>query len=588
MRFVRSATRSASPRNKVSRMGCELLRVAALGAAVMYGYAVAAEQPCRDLSDHDLKSLAQLKFKTSADRKSIERALSSTNGPLTTGEIRIVQQPIFDTDLHAEDTPLFRLANRLHFNTREKVLRDLMVIKPGEPLTVAQLSESERLLRAKPYLYDARVLPRRVCGETVDVDVVTRDVWTIFPRLSFDRAGGDNSYSIGVSDPSIFGTGKNVSTGYSEDRDRSGVDFRYEDPNVWGSRAAFEVFLEDNDDGSRQLLDVRRPFFSLDARYALGLRLDNIDREEGLFLLGNEVSEFRHESVFGEASGGWSRGLQDGRVGRWNVGYTYDDHTFEPLPGVVAPDPFPSDRRYAYPWFGYQSIKERFEITRNFNRFHRTEDLNLGRRWGARLGWSQEAFGADDESRLVVGGGYTNVGRIREAHLFRYGFDLNGFWNFDRDEEEDVVANAVGRYNYTRSNKRAFSASLGLTYVRNLPVDKQLLLGGDSGLRGYPSRYQQGDKRVLLTLEERFFTDIYLFRLVRIGYAIFADVGRAWDSDTPSEDEFGVLSDVGVGLRLESTRTRRDRILHLDLAFPLVDGPDVSTVELTLRIKRQL
>ena len=48
------------------------------------------------------------------------------------------------------------------------------------------------------------------------------------------------------------------------------------------------------------------------------------------------------------------------------------------------------------------------------------------------------------------------------------------------------------------------------------------------------------------------------------------------------------LADVGFGLRLESTRTRRDRILHLDLGVPLVDGPDVGTVELTLRVRQRL
>jgi hypothetical protein len=566
------------------------LQLVALACAIVWTGSVAAQQPCRNLSEHNLESLRRLSFddEVSAGRRTSELALGATDDPLVTGEIRIVQQPIFNTDLPDEDTWLFRQANRLHFDTREQVLRDLLLIKPGKALTAEQLAESERLLRDRPYLYDARVLPRRVCGETVDVDVVTRDVWTLLPRLSFDRAGGDNSYGIGVSDPNVFGTGKNISLGYSKDRDRSGVDFLYEDPNIRGSRASFAVFLEDNDDGSRQLLDVRRPFYSLDARYALGLRLDNIDREEGLFVLGNEVSKFRHETVFGASSAGWSRGLQGGRVGRWNVGYTYEDHTFEPIPGDVAPDPFPVDRRYAYPWIGYESIKERFETTRNFDRFHRTEDLNFGKRWVARLGWSDEVFGADDVSRLVLRGGYTNVSRVKETHLFRYGVDLNGFWNFDLDEEEDLVMNAFGRYNHARSAGRAFSASLGLTYVRNLPVDRQLLLGGDTGLRGYPSRYQQGDKRFLLTLEERFFTDIYLFKLVRVGYVFFADVGRAWESDTPGGDEFGVLADVGFGLRLESTRTRRDRILHLDLGVPLVDGPDVGTVELTLRVRQRL
>lgn len=587
---MRSVTQGAGRLNSSGRVGCHALQRVALACAMIWTGSVAAQPQCRNLSEHDLESLGRLTFEdgVSAGRKPHELALGATDGSLIAGEIRIVQQPIFNTDLPDEDTWLFRRANQLHVDTREQVIRDLLLIKPGEALTAEQLAESERLLRNRPYLYDARVLPRRVCGDTVDVDVVTRDVWTLLPRLSFDRAGGDNSYGIGLSDPNVFGTGKNVSMGYTKDRDRSGVDFLYEDPNVRGSRASFAVFLEDNDDGSRQLLDVRRPFYSLDARYAWGLRLDNVDREEGLFLLGSEVSKFRHETVFLESSAGWSRGLQGGRVGRWKVGYTYEDHTFEPLPGVVAPDPFPVDRRYAYPWIGYESIKERFETTRNFDRFHRTEDLNFGKRWAARLGWSDEVFGADDVSRLVLRGGYTNVNHVRETHLFRYGFNLNGFWNFDRDEEENLVANAFARYNHARSASRAFSASLGVTYVRNLPVDRQLLLGGDTGLRGYPSRYQQGDKRFLLTLEERFFTDIYLFRLVRVGYVFFADVGRAWESDTPGGDEFGVLANVGIGLRLESMRTRRDRILHLDLGVPLVDGPDVGSVEITLRIKQRL
>lgn len=562
--------------------------MAVLGLAGIAVLAAAAE-PCTNLSDLDLESLESLDFDEESSATLSDDVRRELQGTLRTGAVRIVQQPIFNTDLPEENLWLYRTANRLHIDTHERALRDLLLFEPGQPLTIEQLEESERLLRARPYLYDARVVPRRVCGNVVDVDVVTRDVWTLLPRIGFDRAGGDNSYAIGILDPNVLGTGKSVSVGYSKDQDRSGVDFFYEDPNVRGSRTALAVYLENADDGSRQLLDVRRPFFSFDTRYALGVRVDNFDREEGLYELGQEVSEFRHETRFGEVFGGWSRGRQPGdRVGRWRVGYTYEDHTFDRLSGVLAPDPFPEDRTYAYPWIGYESVKERFETMRNFDRFHRTEDLNLGRRWGARLGWSDEVFGGDDQSRLVVRGGYSNATRMGQRHLYRYGLSLDGYWSFTADEEQDVVTRAYGRYNFERSEHRAFAASLDLVYVRNLPVDRQLLLGGDSGLRGYPSRYQTGDRRFLLTVEERFFTDYYPFRLARVGYAVFADVGRAWDSDSPSGDGFGVLADVGVGLRLESTRTRSDRILHLDLAFPLADGKDVSAMEILFRVKAQL
>jgi hypothetical protein len=53
-------------------------------------------------------------------------------------------------------------------------------------------------------------------------------------------------------------------------------------------------------------------------------------------------------------------------------------------------------------------------------------------------------------------------------------------------------------------------------------------------------------------------------------------------------DHFNTLADVGVGLRLESIRTRGDRVIHIDLAKPLVDGPSVRSLELTLTVKRSI
>jgi outer membrane protein assembly factor BamA len=84
--------------------------------------------------------------------------------------------------------------------------------------------------------------------------------------------------------------------------------------------------------------------------------------------------------------------------------------------------------------------------------------------------------------------------------------------------------------------------------------------------------------------------------MFRLGGAVFLDVGRAWyEGEVPAwlpDDRdagyYGVLSNVGVGLRLESTRTRGDRILHLDLGFPLRNGPDVRSVEVTLTAKQTL
>ena len=85
---------------------------------------------------------------------------------------------------------------------------------------------------------------------------------------------------------------------------------------------------------------------------------------------------------------------------------------------------------------------------------------------------------------------------------------------------------------------------------------------------------------MLFSLEERYFSDIYIARIVRLGFAAFFDAGRTWFSDNPDDHGYGALADVGFGLRFESTRTRQDRVLHVDFAFPLVDGPDVDTMQI--------
>ena len=44
----------------------------------------------------------------------------------------------------------------------------------------------------------------------------------------------------------------------------------------------------------------------------------------------------------------------------------------------------------------------------------------------------------------------------------------------------------------------------------------------------------------------------------------------------------------GSDCRLESTRTNRNLVYHIDVAFPVVDGPGVGGVEVTLTSKRSL
>jgi hypothetical protein len=91
---------------------------------------------------------------------------------------------------------------------------------------------------------------------------------------------------------------------------------------------------------------------------------------------------------------------------------------------------------------------------------------------------------------------------------------------------------------------------------------------------------------MLFTIEQRYFTDWYPFRLARVGGAIFADVGRTWgDNPVQGSPPQGWLRDVGFGLRLGPTRGGAHEVLHIDIAFPLDGDPSIENVQILLESK---
>jgi hypothetical protein len=51
------------------------------------------------------------------------------------------------------------------------------------------------------------------------------------------------------------------------------------------------------------------------------------------------------------------------------------------------------------------------------------------------------------------------------------------------------------------------------------------------------------------------------------------------------QESLGLLKDVGVGLRLGSSRSSFGNVLHIDLAFPLDGDDDIDSVQLLVTTK---
>jgi len=142
-----------------------------------------------------------------------------------------------------------------------------------------------------------------------------------------------------------------------------------------------------------------------------------------------------------------------------------------------------------------------------------------------------------------------------------------------------------GKYYLQQGKRWLFYAAASGDMLTNPDVLDTLLLGGDNGLRGYPLRYQAGDRRALLTLEERIYSNLFVWNLFRLGAAGFVDVGRAWGGPHVNTVNPGWLADAGVGLRLSSVRLSTKDVVHIDIAFPFNATPDIKKVQVLVKGK---
>lgn len=501
----------------------------------------------------------------------------------TIGDIRISAQDIFDLSDPKEDKLLFRWANTLHIKTRPEVIRRALLFKTGDPVSARVIEETERLLRSNRYLYEVQLRPVAVHDGVVDIEVVTRDTWSLNAGASVGRAGGTNSTSASVVEYNLFGTGTALSVGRSSTVDRSSSEFGFSMDRAFGSWTSLAFSHAKNSDGQRSSASIVRPFYALDTRWTAGATATTDDRIDAIYDAGNIVSQYRHRQSQGEVFAGWSPGLVDGWVHRYTGGLNFQDDRFGLAAGLVAPATLPASSKRAGPFVRYSLIEDRYDRALNRNLVGRPEFFALGLHATVQLGWASTAFGSSSNA-LLYSASVSKGFEPAPEHTLMVAGALKGTQGRRGNRAQSVGAQA--QYYLPQDKRWLFFASAAGDWTFPAVAPDPLLLGGDNGLRGYPLRFQSGARRALFTVEERFYTDWYPWRLFRVGGAAFADVGRAWGGVSANAGHPGWLADVGFGLRIVSVRAAFSNVLHLDIAFPLNANGAVDKVQLLVKTKK--
>jgi hypothetical protein len=491
------------------------------------------------------------------------------------GQVLLDNQNIFDLNNPKDDTKLFRLANRLHYKTRQSVIRNQLLFKPGQPYSRRVLDESERILRADGYFYDAWIRAIGYHDGKVDLRVTTKDVWTLNPGFNYGRSGGTNSTGVQLQDTNVLGSGADVVLSHSVTIDRTSSLLSVSDQHIMGSFVAVGANYGDLSDGRIRELTVQQPFYALDTHWAAGAYGINDLQTDSLWDRSQIVDQFQDLHQGAQIFGGWSEGLQNGWVRRWSTGLTYDEHLFTPTSAWTGVSTIPDDRRFVYPWVQFDLVQDDYLRLWNHDQIARTEDFYLGTAVSLRAGWADSSLGSS-QGALIFQSSASKGFRSDRTALLLFG-DFSG--RISNGELYNGVMDASVRYYAEQSKNWLFFTTLVGTKGWRLDLDDQILLGGDNGLRGYPLRFQDGSARALWTVEQRYFTDWYPFRLVRVGAAIFFDAGRTWGTVPLADPSLGLLKDFGFGLRFGNARSGLGNVVHVDLAFPLDAGAGISRVQ---------
>jgi outer membrane protein assembly factor BamA len=494
------------------------------------------------------------------------------------GKITVKRGNVFDLSKEEENIRLFKLANSLHIITQESVIRNQLLFETGDFFSQQIIEESERILRNTKYLYDAEINLVSYHDNTVDIEIVTRDVWTLTGSINFSREGGANKLSAEIEESNLLGYGKKLKlkTGSNVDRDETLIS--YSDKQFFGTRSKVSLQYIDKSDGTTQALDFERPFYSLHSKWSFGASYFTDERTDPVYSLGEVINAFGHEEENVSVFFGLSEGYSNQHVYRWRLGFDKEVDIFTPSDDYLG-QPVPEDRNYRYPWISLEVYEDRMIKTRHIKQIRRTEDLNLGNEITAKFGWSDHHAQAENEG--IIFDVHANMAfKPNRQNLFLLTPYFKG--RYSNHAAENTSIGAKTKFYTPVFEDHVFYMALSADYIKNEYLDEQLYLGGDSGLRGYPLRFQSGDRSFLFTMEQRFYTQWHWFQLTYVGALVFFDAGRAWSTDTPENENTRILKDVGFGLRLASSRGSRGLVLHLDVAFPMDGDTDIDNMQLVI------
>ena len=472
---------------------------------------------------------------------------------------------INDTIYH-EPTRLENFINSTHFTTRDKVILNSILIKPGELVDPVVLTDNERILRRLPYILDARIVPIQVSPDEVDLLIITKDQYSI--GFGFD-AGGLKAGRLDLYDLNFLGIGHNIMANiyydFNETRPMWGYGLSYTAENIMGSFISAGIRYVDAYDTRSAGIYFDRPFVTPDIKYSYGAMNNVIHTTEDF---DTALSHYPLRYYYQDYWLSRSFKLSNKRNRLILSGRFVNNHVFE-RPDITENEYHHLQQYQLYLGSVAYSMENFYKLHMIYN-FGRTEDIPHGTLWELTAGWEQNEFSDSYYTGLEV-----SFGDI--IPKFGYlSFKMGGGGFFNQHQFSRGIFQLKSDYfspliNMKRSKFRQF---LFLDYTNGIRrfADETINIGDGDFIRGLRSDSLTGTQRFSIKLESVVFSPYYLagFRFVFYG---FADLGFI-SASTEAIFNREMYSGIGVGIRIRnenlSFRTIQIRLAYYPILPPYV------------------
>ncbi len=451
-------------------------------------------------------------------------------------------QPAEAGSLHGRPIGAIHCAGN-HRTRTATVLRELL-LSTGDPLDSELIAESERKLRALPFLGSATITPSpRAWSDSVDLEVRVTERWSWIPMVTPAMGGGRIDVDFYLADMNLFGRGQTLAVSGSVSNEEEGTArWSLHDPHLGGSRWRAGVSAGwPRDRAAEWSVELRRPLVSLSSRWSWWAQGYSDDSQHRLYANGYTVSKYYRRRDGGALGVTRSFRRADRRL-MLTATYSFFDDRYEQASGWTGA--MPDDRRRGLLQFRVTAERFAFVKERFFFNQGPVEDIRLGPRASLFAGGAARWLGADRNYPTFgveiswwagrPGRGYLNAGTSSSFRL-------------ERGEVTNHVASAYLRAYGRLPAHGMLAARVSGSLMDRLEVPAQLFAGSFSGVRGYEAQYHAGTRRLRANLEWR--QPVKSWRLVAVGVVAFADAGMVWDAGESAEDA-PTLVGTGAGLRL--------------------------------------